>query len=133
MSWPGIAVRRTASLRSPMPRPSTSSLTSKTWMPGIKPGMTAVLLARSFSSRRQRRDRDEDGADLVAAVDDLAALVRADVAAIVLAQHGLLAADDHGELAFEHVIDLLGRRGVRASAAAGQEMRDAGDDGLGAA
>src|SRR3981081_1145790 len=48
-SWPGIAVRRTASLRSPMSRPSTSCLLrfSKAWMLGTTPGMTAwVLLPR---------------------------------------------------------------------------------------
>src|SRR5439155_5780972 len=40
-SWPGIAVRRTASLRSPMSRPSTSwRQERKTWMPGTRPGMT---------------------------------------------------------------------------------------------
>src|SRR5258706_16251210 len=36
--------------------------------------------------RRRRGDRDENGADLVAAIDDLAAFIRNDVAAIVLAQ-----------------------------------------------
>jgi hypothetical protein len=40
-SWPGIAVQRTASLRSPMSRPSTSYFVAKAWMPGTRPGMTA--------------------------------------------------------------------------------------------
>src|SRR5712671_6434674 len=39
LSWPGIAVRRTASLRSPMSRPSTS-FPSKAWMRGTSPRMT---------------------------------------------------------------------------------------------
>jgi hypothetical protein len=41
-SWPGIAVQRTACFRTPMSRPSTSYgfAKLKTWMPGIKPGMT---------------------------------------------------------------------------------------------
>src|SRR3954470_5583904 len=84
-------------------------------------------------SRRRRGDRDEDGADLVAAVDDLAAFVRPDIAAVVLAQHRLLAADDDGQFAGKNVIDLLGRRGVGTGAATGQEMRHSGDERLGAA
>ena len=39
-------------------------------------------------------------------------------------EHGLLAADDHGELAGEDEVDLLGRRGIRAGAAAGEEVRE---------
>src|SRR5262245_44815116 len=70
-------------------------------------------------------DRNRDGADLVAAVDDLARLVRTDHAGIVLLQHGLLAAHDHGEFSRQHDVDLLGRRGVGTGAAAGQEVRDA--------
>src|SRR4029077_1863348 len=43
LSWPGIAVQRTACFRTPMSRPSTSLLLlgRKTWMPGARPGMTA--------------------------------------------------------------------------------------------
>src|SRR6202011_763711 len=37
-SWPGMAVRRTASLPLAYARPSTSFLL-KTWMPGTRPGM----------------------------------------------------------------------------------------------
>src|SRR4051794_31302470 len=85
------------------------------------------------SSCRRRGDRDEDGADFVAAIDDLATFVRADVAAIVLAQHRLLAADDDGQFAGQHVIDLLGRRGVGTGAATGKEMRDPGNQSFGAA
>ena len=50
--------------------------------PASSPAMTAVLWTAAITSRRRRGDRDEDGADLVAAVDDLAALVRADVAGV---------------------------------------------------
>jgi hypothetical protein len=45
--------------------------TRKTWMPGIKPGMTECV-ARPVASLRHRRDRNRDRADIVAAVDDLA-------------------------------------------------------------
>src|SRR5205085_12175838 len=40
-SWPGIAVRRTASLALAYARPSTSlpACQGKTWMPGSSPGM----------------------------------------------------------------------------------------------
>ena len=48
-------------------------------------------------------------------------------------EHRLLAADDDGQLAGEDEIDLLGRRGVRAGAAAGQEMREADHELLRAA
>src|SRR5262245_13821784 len=84
---------------------------------------------RSF----HRRDGDRDGADFVAAVDDLAAFIGADIAAVALLHDGLLAASDHRQLARQHVVDLLGRRCVRAGAAAGQEMRDAEDQRLRAA
>src|SRR5262245_42925178 len=99
---------------------------SKTWMPGIKPGMTEHV-ASSVASLRHRRDRHCDRADIVAAVDDLARLVRTDDAGIVLLQHGLLAADDHGQFALEHDINLLRWRSVGARAAARQKMRDADD------
>src|SRR5580700_856551 len=79
------------------------------------------------------RDRDRDGADLVAAIDDLAVLVGADVATVALAHDRLLAADDHGELARKHVVDLLGRRGVGTGTAARQEVRDAENQRLRAA
>src|SRR5262249_11904618 len=75
------------------------------------------------ASLRRRRDGDQHGHDLVAAVDDLTPLVRADEAGVVDAQHGLPAVDDQRELAGEHEIDLLGRRNVRAGAAARQEVR----------
>src|SRR6186713_2483815 len=45
LSWPGIAVRRTALLRTPMSRPSTSYFQSlpKAWMPATSAGMTPLL------------------------------------------------------------------------------------------
>src|SRR5580704_1527350 len=72
-----------------------------------------------------RRDGHRDGADIMAAIDDLAALVRTDVAAIALLDDTLLAAGDHREFAGQHVIDLLRRRCVGAGAAARQKMRNA--------
>src|SRR2546429_8507987 len=41
-SWPGIAVRRTGSLRSPMPGHARLSARAclKAWLPGTRPGMT---------------------------------------------------------------------------------------------
>src|SRR5580693_5722340 len=72
-----------------------------------------------------RRNRDRNRADLVAAVDNLAALVRADVNAVAGLGDRLLAAGDHRELAGQHVIDLLRRRSVGACAAARQKVRDA--------
>src|SRR5690349_19896101 len=83
------------------------------------------------SLRRRRSDRDEDGADLVGAIDDLAAFVRTDVAGVVVAEHRVLAADANRHVAFQHVIDLRGRRRVGTGAAAGKEVRHAGDDRLG--
>src|SRR5207302_9095803 len=100
-------------------------------MPGIKPGMTEYV-ARPVASLNHRRDRDCDRADIVAAVDDLARLVRADDTGVVLLQHSLLAADDHGQFALEHDIDLLRRRSVGTGAAARQKMRDADDQRLSA-
>ena len=44
-SWPGIAVRRTASLRSPMSRASTPYFASKAWMPATSAGMTNERLS----------------------------------------------------------------------------------------
>src|SRR5215475_1009723 len=80
-----------------------------------------------------RRDRHHDRADLVAAIDDLAHLIRSDDAGIVLLQHRLLSADDHGQLARQHEIDFLRRRGVGPGAATGQEVRHADDQRLRAA
>src|ERR1044071_2770865 len=99
-------------------------------MPGASPGMTAECGATALPSRRRRGDRDEDRAHLVGAVDDLAAFVRADVAGVVLLQHRLLAAHNHRQLALQHVVDLLRRRGVRARAAARKKVRDTGDERL---
>src|SRR6185436_4184218 len=42
-SWPGIAGRRTASLRSPMSRPSTPYFGAKAWMPATSAGMTVEI------------------------------------------------------------------------------------------
>jgi hypothetical protein len=56
-SWLGIAVRRTASLRSPMSRPSTPYFAAKTWMPGTRPGMTVEKVAQGdggMSNYRQK-------------------------------------------------------------------------------
>src|SRR3954454_15726843 len=47
-SWPGIAVRRTASLRSPMTRPSI--ILRKRWTPGSSPGVTIESVARLKTS-----------------------------------------------------------------------------------
>src|SRR5262249_62204390 len=65
-----------------------------------------------------RRDRDHDGADIVAAIDDLTLLVRPDDAGVERLKHLLLAVHDHGQFARQHDIDLLRRRGVRPGAAA---------------
>ena len=54
---------------------------------------------REGTSLPRRQHRHQNGADIVATVDDLAVLVRANVAAIVRLQHMLLAVDDHGEFA----------------------------------
>src|SRR5262249_61051661 len=74
-----------------------------------------------LTSLLRRRHRDQHGHDVVAAIDDLAAFVRPDEAGVVGLEHGLLAAGDEGELAREHVVDLLRGRGVGTGAAAGQE------------
>src|SRR6185312_4778229 len=65
-SWPGIDVRRTASLRAPMSRPSTSFFFirggfSKTWMRGTSPRMTQSCGHDAASSGH----RLDDPADLV--------------------------------------------------------------------
>jgi len=54
-SWPGIAVRRTASLRSPMSRPSTPYFGAKAWMPATSAGMTVESDA-SHEHKFQHRD-----------------------------------------------------------------------------
>src|SRR3989442_5517991 len=81
--------------------------------PGPSSGMTGT------ASFLRRRYRNQHGHDIVAAVDDLAAFVRPDEAAIVGLEHGLLAAGDQGELAREHVINLFRGRSVGPGAAAG--------------
>src|SRR5713226_5625328 len=91
----------------------------ETWMPGTSPGMTPT------ASLLRRRDRDQHRDHVVAAIDDLTALVRGDEAGIVRPEHGLLAASDERELARQHIVDLFRRRGVGTGAAAGQEMREA--------
>src|SRR5262249_37572347 len=118
-SWPGLSRPSRFSRQCPSYRDRRDK-------PGDDGGVWWTHPKRS-RSRRNRRDRDEDGANLVGAVDDLAPLL---VAAVVLPQHGLRAADDHGELALQHIIYLLRRRGVGPCAAARQEVRHAGDDGF---
>src|SRR5262245_11270458 len=59
------------------------------------------VCGEASASFRHRRDRDRDRADIVATVDDLARLIRADDTGVVLLQHGLLAADDHRQFALE--------------------------------
>src|SRR2546429_9270274 len=63
-SWPGIAVRRTASLPLAYARPSTSCFfasTIKTWMPGTSPGMTITTKRprqnRGLRSRKSEKNR----------------------------------------------------------------------------
>src|SRR5689334_20609872 len=77
-----------------------------------------------------RRDRDGDRANVVAAIDDLAALVRPDINAVAWFRDRLLAAGDDRELTRQNVIDFLRRRGIRPRAAAGEEVRDAEDQRL---
>src|SRR5262249_47027621 len=85
------------------------------------------------ASLRRRRHGDQHGDHVVAAVDDLAALVRPDETAVVRLEHPLLAARDHGQLAGKHHVDLLGGRGIRPGAAAGEEMREPDQELFGAA
>src|SRR5689334_1549157 len=68
---------------------------------------------------------DQHGADMVAAVDDLAHLAGRDGATVVAAEHALAPVDDDRHLAVEHDIDFFERRGIRPGAAAGQELRQA--------
>ena len=70
-------------------------------------------------------DGDEHRHDVVAAVDDLARLAGRDVAAVERLQDGLLAVDDDRQLAGQDRVGLLDRAGVRTSAAARQEVRQA--------
>src|SRR5581483_4227215 len=95
-------------------------------------GRASPAMTLSASLRRWC-DRDQDRTHAVGAIDDLAVLVRTDEAGIVLFQHRFLAVDNHRQLAFEHEINLLGRRGIGAGAASRQEMRYADDQALGAA
>src|SRR5215469_3096865 len=88
---------------------------SRAWMAGASPAMTPSVLLH-------RRDRHRNRADLVAAVDDLAALVRSDVAAVARTHDRLLATNNDSELARQHIVDLLRRRGVGAGAAAREEV-----------
>src|SRR5204862_6668450 len=62
-------------------------------------------------------------ADSVAAIDNLARFVRADIAAVARLHDRLLAVGDDSELACKHVVDLLRRRSIGAGAATRQEMR----------
>src|SRR5580704_6240721 len=90
------------------------------------PAITGRPPSRTLTSMLfHRRDRHRDRADLIAAVDDLAAFVGADVDAVAGLGDRLLAADDHGELARKHVINFLRRPSVVAGATARQEVRDA--------
>src|SRR4249919_2443646 len=89
--------------------------------------------ANTHDDRRgsfHRRDGNRDGTDLIAAVDDFAILIWADVATVALLHDGFLATGNHRQLACQHIVDLLGRRCVRARAATRQEMRDAEDKRL---
>src|SRR5580692_10664895 len=101
------------------------SITRARWppreMPGTRPGMTP---AASFHRRHSHRD----GANVVAAIDDLAAFVRTDVAAVARLHDRLFAAGDHGQLTSHYIIDLLRRRSVGTGASARQEVRDAEDE-----
>src|SRR5262245_2112041 len=87
-------------------------------------GMTESA-ARPRASLLRCRDCDQHGHDLVAAINDFSAFVWADEAGVVGLEYGLLPPGDQGELPRQHVVDLLRGRGVRAGAAAGQEMRNA--------
>src|SRR5215472_5939824 len=71
----------------------------------------------------RRGHRHEHRHDVIAAVDDLALFVGADEAAVVRLEHDVLAPSDDGQFARQDYVNLLGRRGVRAGAAAGQEVR----------
>src|SRR5215472_12186152 len=59
-SWPGIAVRRTASLPLACARPSRScffQMAPKTWMPGTRPGMTIITTTGSASRPTRQKHR----------------------------------------------------------------------------
>src|SRR6266566_6372259 len=92
----------------------------------FRPDMTELFLLH-------RGDGDRYRADSVAAIDNLARFVRADIAAVARLHDHLLAAGDDSELAGKHVIDLLGRRSIGAGAATRQEMRYAENQVLRAA
>src|SRR5665213_584178 len=62
-------------------------------LPGTSPGMT------SSASLRRHRHCGRDGADFVAAVDDLARLVRLDDTGVERLEHRLLTVDNHREFA----------------------------------
>src|SRR6516165_3244433 len=91
------------------------------------------LIRATDRSLLRSRDGDQHGHDIVAAVDDLAAFVRADEAGVVRFQHALLAAGNESELARKNVVDFLRGRRVRTGAAAGQKMRKADAEQLRAA
>src|SRR5215472_18606791 len=113
---PGIARRKTR-VNALMTRQSIIS--ARRWMRGSSPRMTEYA-SWPLTSLLRRRHRDQHGHDVVAAIDDLAAFVRPDEAGVVGLEHGLLAAGDEGELAREHVVDLLrGRRRGRRRRPAG--------------
>src|ERR1700737_5427056 len=107
------------------------------WVPTRGEQTECAACADSTSTKRalllRRRDGDRDGTDLIAAIDDLATFIWTDVAAVALLHDRFPAAGDHRQLAGEHIVDLLRRRGVGTGAAAGQEVRDAEDERLRAA
>src|ERR1700733_7380126 len=80
-----------------------------------------------------RRDGYRDRADIVTAIDDLAAFVRADVNAVARLGHDLVAAGDHRQLSRQDVINLLRRRCVGTSATTREKVRDAENQRLRAA
>src|SRR5690349_18222535 len=57
----------------------------------------------------RRGGRDQNGANILAAVDDFAVFVRRDEAGISRPGDDFLAPGDHRQLAFEHVIDFFRR------------------------
>src|SRR5271168_5516284 len=95
-------------------------------MAGTSPAMTPRLLLR------RRGDGDQDRAHVVAAIDDLPVLVRADETGIVFLQDRFLAVDDQRQFAGQDEVDFLRRRSVGPGAAARQKMRNADDQALGA-
>ena len=73
---------------------------------------------------------DCDRTYFIAAIDDLAGFVGADIATIARLHDGFTAAGDDRKFAGEHVIDLFRWRSIRPGAAAGQKVRNPEDQGL---